>query len=855
MRMILRSMAVVFIMIIMLPVAFAEPLGGSSASNVSSAITELPQGITPAAAAAAAKQLSPAQQEAIKQQIQSGGGLTPYVINQIKSKLKSGFPNQENAQTEKSQTVRNKSSERKKNININSVYQRNLHIKSGALRVNEKLRPFGYNLFERRFVKPLPAQPVSNDYVIGPGDEIEALLWGRINTQYTMKVAQDGRILFPQIGPLTVAGMKYGKMKAFLASQAKRITGTNVAITLGRLRQIQVFVLGEVRSPGPVNLTAMSTILDALMAAGGPNGIGSMRDIELKRKGKVISRLDLYNLLMKGDKANDLILHNGDIVFVPLSGPLVGVAGFVKRPAIYELKKKRTLGQLIKLAGGLLPTAWEKKIQVERIQNHNLQVVLDIPAQNRLKFNDFALKDGDIVKIFSVVPRVVNSVKLEGNVFRPGSYQWKPKMRVSDILHSTDDLLPDTLMDYAIIKRLIPADNHYEYRSFSLRGLLIDHKSEDNLLLKPYDTIMVFNKWSVMPKKTVQISGAVNNPGRYIYLPNMRVSDLVKLAGGLKRYANLEDAELTRRIPKQSGMVTSILDINLEKALEGVVSDNILLKDGDYLIVKNVAKWKRPAYVTIGGEVMYPGRYAIRDGEHLSSLIRRAGGFTKRAYLPGAVFTRESVKKLQKEYLNRLIDKLQTELLTVSEASAASATTAGEAKIASVAVEQRRRFLQALRKAKPTGRVVIRISYPNRLKGTASDIVLKNGDSLFIPKNPNTISVVGAVFNQETLLYKAHKDYQYYIDHTGGYTKQADTDSVFIIKADGEAVRANENSYSFRWNKKLHRWENSSVADLEPGDTVVVPYKLAKSPWLRTTKDIAQILFNLAGTAKILTLF
>ncbi len=843
-----------FIAIIMVSIgAKADTISGFNTAT-GEVITGLPQGISQSQINAA-KQLTPSQQEAIKQQIQAGGGITPSIIKRAKSEIKANKSGNIENKTAISQNAAGKSAEQKTNINISSVYQRDLHIKSGALKVNENLKPFGYKLFQRRFIKPLPAQPVSNNYVIGPGDVIKVLLWGLVNAQYTMKVGQDGTILFPRIGPLSVAGMKYGRMKSFLTSQAKRITGTNVAITLGRLRQIQVFVLGEVKEPGPVNLTAMSTILDALMASGGPAGDGSVRDIELKRKGEIVSRLDLYNLLMKGDKANDLILHNGDIVFVPMAGSLVGVAGHVRRPAIYELKNKKTLAAAIKLAGGMLPSAWGKKIQVQRILNHNLQIVLDIEAKNKAKFDNFALKDGDLIKIFSVVPRVENSIKLEGNVLRPGSYEWKPKMRISDIIHSTGDLLPNTLMNYAMIKRLITTDNHYEYRSFSLRGLLINHQESDNLLLEPHDTIMVFNKWNVMPRKRVHISGAVNKPGKYIYLPNMRVSTLIKLAGGLKRYADLKDAELTRRIPKQNGMAISILDINLKKALRGLSSNNILLKNGDYLMVKNVSEWKKIAYVKIGGEVMFPGKYAIKNGEHLSSLISRAGGFTKEAYLPGALFTRQSVKKQQKKQIDRLVNKLQTELLTVSEANAASAATVGEAKIASIAVEQRRKFLQSLRKTKPTGRIVIRVSLPNRLKDTSSDIVLKGGDKLFIPKNPDTISVVGAVFNQETLLYSNNQKYKYYIDHTGGYTKQADKDSVFIIKADGEAVRASKSSHSFQWNKKLHRWENSSTAALSPGDTIVVPYRLAKSPWLRTTKDVAQILFDLAGTAKILTLF
>ncbi len=598
----------------------------SDSSNTNTGITtELPQNMLPGvinAAKNAVKNLTPSERATIKQQIQSSGGITPSIINKAQTEIKVNKSGNIGNKTLSPKMLQINSTRRKKNTNIRSVYQQNLHARAGVLTAGENLKPFGYKLFQRRFIKPLLAQPVSNDYVIGPGDVIKALLWGRINTQYTMKVGQDGRILFPQIGPLTVAGMSYGKMKAFLTSQAKRITGTNVAVTLGRLRQIQVFVLGAVRNPGSENLTAMSTMLDALMAAGGPNGRGSVRNIELKRKGASTKRLDLYNLLMKGDKSNDLILRNGDIVFVPLAGPLVGIVGDVKRPAIYELKGKMRLKSVIALAGGLLPSSYKSKITLQRFIKHTVRKIFEGSINNKAFMSQY-IKDGDLISIKHVMPFPYNSVMMTGYTHYNGLYQYKNRMKLSYIL-KLDMFSKDSNMKFGLISRQFPPGSDPKYITFAPGDIL---SGKEDVLLDPTDKIILYKFGEPrsinfnMVKNAFLVSGTIKYPGVYAFRKGMKLSDIVDRKQMLID-TNIHFGVIKRQI--KAGTPPIYITFIPNNVIQH--KSDIQIDPGDSITFypqnfKSINFNRIKDAFLVSGTIKYPGVYAFRKGMKLSDVV------------------------------------------------------------------------------------------------------------------------------------------------------------------------------------------------------------------------------------------
>jgi protein involved in polysaccharide export with SLBB domain len=353
--------------------------------------------------------------------------------------------------------------------------------------------------------------------------------------------------------------------------------------------------------------------------------------------------------------------------------------------------------------------------------------------------------------------------------------------------------------------------------------------------------------WEFVPKRIVSIYGEVNKPGHYPYAENMTLRDQIFAAGNHKESAYLKEAEISS-YEIRDGKLCKISHrvINLENALAGKPQDNIMLKPYDRVFIKKISNWRRIEYVEITGEVVFPGKYVIKKGERLSSLIKRAGGFTDKAYLRGAVFTRKRVQELQQKQINEMIDRLEKELMVGGAAGASAAITPQEAQIKSEEVKLKRQFLAKLRQTKAKGRLVIHLDTPERLKGTVSDIELEGGDKLYIPSNPQTIQVVGAVYNQTAFIYEKGKGIAHYIKLAGGCTENANKDHIYVLKVDGTAVFSNGRCLGFH----LNPFKRCPVR-LEPGDTIVVPEKLEKIAWLRNVKDITQILYQIAVTSGV----
>ncbi|MFH1625280.1 MAG: SLBB domain-containing protein, partial [Pseudomonadota bacterium] len=415
------------------------------------------------------------------------------------------------------------------------------------------LKPFGYAFFQEYSVdvdvsEPSTGIPVSSDYMIGPGDEVVLTLWGRMSGRYYLTVERDGTIAVPNIGPIKVGGMQFDQMKRHIKNEVQKIFGAKANVSMGGLKTIKVFVLGEVKKPGMYPIDSLSTIMNALVAAGGPNDIGSLRKIKLNRNNKTITVMDFYDLLIKGDKSQDRVLISGDLVFVPTVGPLVGVAGNVKRPAIYELKDKPDLLSVLDLAGGIIPTAYTQQIQVERIKRNEREVVIDLNAEDHNRAKSFFLQDGDLVKIFSIVEKIENVVTLSGNVKKPGKYEYKPGMKISDVIKNKSDLLKETYFKYAVIKRRLPPNHNVELFSFNLEKAL----QENNIALRPQDEIRIFSEWAFKSRPFVTVHGEVRKLEAYNELRALIVPyrEIREKANELKAKGQKVPLEMEMKIEK-----------------------------------------------------------------------------------------------------------------------------------------------------------------------------------------------------------------------------------------------------------------------------------------------------------------
>ena len=907
--------------------------------------------------------------------------------------------------------------------------------------ISMDLKPFGYDFFSEAAIRVVTDQkdiPIPLKYVIGAGDEVKLLLWGRINAQYNLTVDRDGKITIPQIGPLFVAGMTFEEMsRQIIKRSSDQVVGTSVDISMGSLKTIPIFILGDVQRPGSYTIGSFATITDALLLAGGPTEIGSMRHVQLKRKGKLITTFDLYDLLLKGDKAKDMTLMEGDVVFVPVTGTMVGIAGNIKRPAIYELRNRYDLEEVINLAGGLIPTAYTQQIQVERIVKNERHVVFDINDKNLEKAASVKLQDADLVKVFSIVDMNVNVVYLNGNVKRPGKYEIKPGMRLGDLIKDATELLPETSFEYALIKRLKPPGMETVLLPFNLTNLL-NKDPASNLALEPRDQVYVFNRWffkdrplvtiegeirgdcnteqgdqkkqghlgnaeidaigqelKVMEsdlkkggsfdqaslagdigdeirlrgristdnvrilrdelikagqipmaarlkeienrtkiscelpligsmrvkdlimiaggltndsyrekgeiirtskervyqtlyfsvtgaiegdpdqnltlqeedrivihsiweqvyKKNVYIDGDVAKPGNYQLTEGMTVRDLVFKGGNILESAYVEEAEISSIVIEQ-GRKTSKMErkvINLKNALEGDPANNLVLSPFDRLFIKRIPDWSALKIVTVTGEFKFPGRYTVQKGEKLSSLIERAGGYTAKANLRGAVFTRQSVKEMQQQGLEEMARRMEKELIVQGSSSVSAALSAEEIKGKEVEMTQKQKFIETLKSLKAQGRMTIRLTNFRQLRGSEYDIELEESDRLHVPPQSNVVNVTGAVMAQASYIYLDRFSYQDYIKMAGGYARYADESSTFVLKVDGSARKLDRGFMG--WIDNQPRWDKTAfgenIREIEPGDMIVVPEKFDRIAWLREIRDFTQILMNTAVVAAV----
>ena len=726
------------------------------------------------------------------------------------------------------------------------------------------LKPFGYDLFEGvpSTFAPVSDLPVPPDYVVGPGDTLDVQLYGNEPGSYLLPVQRTGRVDFPKLGPIMVSGMSFDAAQSVIQRRvARQLIGTRVSVTMGGLRTIRVFVLGEAKQPGSYTVGGLSTMTNALFASGGIKKSGSLRNIELKRNGRLVTVLDLYDLLLHGDTSGDRQLLPGDVIFIPPIGNTVAIGGEVRRPAIYELKSERTIAQLIDIAGGLLPDADPTLVHLQRISRAHTFEMQDVDLTTSAG-RDTRLADGDKVRVAPILPTLENSVKLTGYVYRPGSFEFHQGLRLSDIIPSFEDLRPTADPHYIMIRRKVPPDNQVQVVSADLEKALAARGTSADPKLEPRDKIYVFDLSASRtrliepiikrlqlqatpsrPAQIVRIDGQVKAPGQYALEPQMRVSDLIRAGGSLDDAAFGAEAELTRyHVVAGQARESELLNIDLDAIRRGDAAADIELQPYDLLVVKTVPQWRTPGSVIIAGEVRFPGKYPIHQGETLHSVLIRAGGLTANAFPDGAVFTREELKAKEKAQLELLANRFQSDLTALSlsaVAGGASGTSGGAAAAAGAAqgAVVGQQLLYELRNTKPVGRLVINV---NRVlhgpAGGAGDVMLRDGDLLFVPKKTQEITIMGEVQNPTSQIYQPGWTRDDYIRKTGGVTQNADKKRIYVVRANGDVV-GGERSGWFR--------RTQSVA-MRPGDTIVVPLNADHIPALPLWTALTTILYNIA---------
>jgi polysaccharide export outer membrane protein len=774
--------------------------------------------------------------------------------------------------------------------------------------------------------------PVGPDYVVGPGDGLTIDMWGGVSTRLMRVVDRQGRVALPEAGPVQVSGRTLGDVQQLVQrTLGTQYRDTSAEVSVSRLRTVRVYVVGEVSEPGAYDISSLSTPLNALVSAGGITPRGSLRSLKHYRGRQLVEEVDAYDLLLRGVTPDAKKLENGDTLMVSPLGPQVTVTGMVRRPAIYELHGEKTLADVLDLAGGILPAATLKHVEVQRLAAHEKRTMLslDLSADGggEPQLTSFNIREGDEIHIFPIAPYNQDTIYLQGHVLRPGKYSYHQGIKLTDIVTSYKDLLPEPAAHYGEIIRLSPPDFRPNVVSFDLSAALkdpasapslepldtvrvfsrfdfepaptvsvsgevrrpgtyrtsgqaslrdavflaggltpdasvdgaqlfrinldgtskifsvdlkaaLDGISADNILLQPRDRLLIHRNALSVDASTVEITGDVAKPGRYPYTGNMRAEDLIRAAGGLKRSADTDSADLTRYAA--AGGPAQQLRISLASILNGNPTEDVPLRGGDVLAIRQVPGWKDiGASIKVNGEVMHPSTYGIQPGEKLSSVLERAGGYSKQAYPYGALLVRRDIREIQQKSQMDLITRIKSEkaLLTSLPENDADQKNA---KL--TAISQSEATLAELATHDPVGRVVVHILGDiDKWKNTPADIVVHDGDVLTIPKNPSTVLVTGQVFNPTAISQHGDRSARWYLSQAGGLTPMADRKAVFVIRADGSVIAAKNNNSGW--------WSGDPLnASLRPGDTVVVPERAPKvgGPNFTTVLQAAQLATSVA---------
>lgn len=755
----------------------------------------------------------------------------------------------------------------------------------------QSLRLFGYELFAdaERF-NPAQSAAVPSGYVLGSGDELVVQVNGLFEVSDRFVIDRDGRIFLPKVGPVHLAGVALRDAERVLSASIGRMyRNFTVTATMGRLRSIEIFVVGQAKKPGKHVVSSLSGLINALFETGGPGINGSLRAIELRRGGKTYSTVDMYGFLSQGDNRGDMPLVTGDIIFIPPARARVAVLGSVNVPAVYEIQKGETIGQLLALTGGLPTLALPQRAQLERVDQARdvARYVEDFALDS--KGQALTLQAGDMVTVFPISPQIGGVVTLQGNVANPMRYNWRPGMRVADILSDRRMLIPggywqqasqgttdanysrpEVNLDYATIHWLDPLALRTRVIAFNLAKAMARDPAE-NLELKSGDIITVYapKDPGIETEGSVALVGdIVGGTKRFVWREGFTVKDVIPSAAWLiestnywqraklvkdpTSQVNLRDdmvneinwnyAQIIRRNPVS--LKSEAITFNLGGAvLEGRLQDNLRLEPGDRIGIFSVAEVPVPAesrtqMVTLSGEVAVPGRYQLRAGETLPDLIRRAGGVTANAYVFGAAVVRDSVRQQQQDNLDRTVKKMQDQVQSQASLIVQSATDAEKAAATQAQLAAQKELLSRIQGLKATGRIALDLD-PE--KPVLPSIVLQGGDVVVMPQRPSFVGVFGEVYAEAALIHRPGMTLGEYIQKAG-LTRDADADNILLIRADGTVESNNARFTSITGN-------SLNSKRLMPGDSVYVPSQVdrrtAYSLFIQGAKDWTSILYQL----------
>ena len=748
-----------------------------------------------------------------------------------------------------------------------------------------ELQRFGAKLFDSEVstFAPVDNIPVPEGYRLGVGDELQVMLIGKEQGEFPLLVDRDGSVTLPKLGRVILSGLTFPEAKTLIEKRvSEQLIGSEAILSMGSLRSINVFIAGEVNKPGNYSVSALSTLSQAVYVAGGISDVGSFRTIQLKRQGKTVGSFDIYDLLLYGNNSSDVRLQSGDVVFVPLVSAQASVSGSVVRPAIYELKPDTTLQDLLSMAGGALATANTRQALLKRYQPDTpLSSIsnLDLAVSENL---DALMVDGDSLFVPSKSERISNPILIEGETELSEVIGWSEGLRVSNVFNDLEaDVKATADRNLSLIVRRKNQLNEIEVLSFSLSSAVLNPSSQDNVELRPFDRIVVLPnstadedvaedldiedqtitrarpELEMTPEantseesrdsedlrrelispiveqlerqtrfgeraQVVVLAGAVRQPGVYPIIGDGSIANVVALAGGYTDAAYLERVEIRRIVLNQAQQAEiEISNINLAK--ENGSSFKVVGRDT--VRINTIPNWTTEDTVELSGEFVFPGAYTISEGESISSLIERAGGFTSEAFLSGAQYFSAAARESQTQQLKKISASVSRQF--ASRKSAGELTEGmADAEIENIIDEEL------------LGRVVIDLQSIVEGDETADSLV-DDGDTLFVPKFTNTIAVVGEVYEPGTFRFEEGVTLDEYVRIAGGETSYALTRNIYLLKADG-SVRF----YRSGALKSLMRFDAGVVNGIEAGDVIVVPTNLDYDRPLTRVSAITNVVFQ-----------